>query len=199
VDARDNADELEKTINRAVDARIAHVKQELSVKLDACATAIRNEVTAALMPGAHEVRPRFVISGCNFSESSGIVFGWGRLMQQTPAARLRRFSEKVFYVRNSVLTNMLSIPDFQSIEHIFIAMLVWMGVNIMIQVTALSSCLPRLDCGSVADRVICGGCARNGSSTKDSWIQQTFSTLLGAFDCCRARATSCVLHGRVPV
>lgn len=36
-------------------------------------------------------------------------------------------------MRNSLLTIMLSKPDFQSIENIFITMLVWLGVNIIIQ------------------------------------------------------------------
>ena len=65
---------------------------------------------------------------------------------QAGQARARRFSEKVFAVRNSVLTNMLLKPDFQSIENIFVAMLVWLGVNIVIQVPFDSCVLPRRVC-----------------------------------------------------
>jgi hypothetical protein len=46
----------------------------------------------------------------------------------------RRFGEKTFGVHDSPVTKMLTKQDFQSIYNIFITIMVWLGVNIVLQV-----------------------------------------------------------------
>ncbi len=46
----------------------------------------------------------------------------------------RRFGEKTFGVHDSPVTKMLTKQDFQSIYNIFITIMVWLGVNILLQV-----------------------------------------------------------------
>lgn len=45
----------------------------------------------------------------------------------------RRFGEKTFGVHDSPVTKMLTKQDFQSIYNIFITIMVWLGVNILLQ------------------------------------------------------------------
>jgi sulfur relay (sulfurtransferase) complex TusBCD TusD component (DsrE family) len=57
--------------------------------------------------------------------------------QSIPAqisSQRRRYGEKIFVVRDSYVTKMLTKPDFQSIYNMFIAMAIWMSANIFLQV-----------------------------------------------------------------
>jgi len=95
-----------------VDHQSAVLRIAMAAELDKFTAAVRATVDANITPAALQA------AGTARSDKKPI------------------FSEKIFHVRVSMLSHMLQDKDFQTIYHIFVTCMVWLGVSVLLQEVA---------------------------------------------------------------